>query len=67
MSNYCFPLFRQGEVPCLDELSPIDERRTNGLTTVLVLAALVLCPAPGTDAAAGEFTRQVLERSDGLF
>lgn len=57
-------LFRQGEVPCVDEISPVDERRTTLLAPLLLFAAFVLCPAPVGEDTAASFASDVIGRSD---
>jgi len=46
-------LFRQAEVPCVDEMSEVEPRRTGALTSLLALAALLLCPLPLPDGGGG--------------
>ena len=41
-----FLLFRQAEVPCVDEVTPVDDRRVSLLLPLFLLALTVVMPAP---------------------
>lgn len=59
-------LFRQAEVPCVDEVTPVDSSREGVYPALLLLVLFVLFPAPGAspDTAFAELTRANL---DSLF
>ena len=49
------PLFRQAEVPCVDEITPVDDARTRWLLPLLVLSATIVCPIPSSSLQADSF------------
>jgi len=53
-------LFRQAEVPCIDEVSEVDDARSRMLLPIFALAILVLLPAPHADPLA-DFDIEVLQ------
>lgn len=58
-TTYVLFLARQGEVPCLDEITEVDDTRYNLLLAMISLALLVLWPGPDGVAGAEQLTMRL--------